>query len=178
MVYWKFGEELENVTYQMKFSIQLYSRSPVKLLNWQYDGVTHAGQGITINQIRSSGFWIISCNSLVRSMIGKCIRWDENFNNRRWQICQKIGCVQNHQLHMVLIFLSHLWQKKSWKEVKNYGEVVHSTSTDLFILSLRRFIRQRGIVRTIRSMEQISLMHQQNLYVPFKKWMTRKLVIL
>ena len=30
-----------------------------------HDKVAHAGRGITINQIRSSGFWIISCNSLV-----------------------------------------------------------------------------------------------------------------
>ena len=52
--------------------------------------------------------------------------------------------------------------KDGWKEVKKYGavytclssraihiEVVHSLSTDSFILSLRRFIGQRGIVRMI-----------------------------
>ena len=59
-----------------------------------------------------------------------------------------------------------------------YIEVVHSLSTDSFILSLRRFIGRRGIVRmiTVRAMEQILLVHQQNLYMLFKKWITRKLV--
>ena len=57
-------------------------------------------------------------------------------------------------------------------------EVVHLLSTDSFILSLRRFIGRRGIVRmiTVRAMEQILLVHQQNLYMLFKKWITRKLV--
>ena len=54
--------------------------------------------------------------------------------------------------------------KDSWKEFKKYGtlctclssraihiEVVHSLSMDSFIVSLRRFIGQRGIVRMIRS---------------------------
>ena len=44
------------------------------IMQWCHNKVAHAGQGITINQIRSSGFWIISCNSLVRSMLGKCVR--------------------------------------------------------------------------------------------------------
>ena len=44
------------------------------IIRWFHDKVAHAGRGIIINQIRSSGFWVISCNSLVRSMIGKCVR--------------------------------------------------------------------------------------------------------
>ena len=35
---------------------------------------SNAGRGLTINEIRSSGFWILSCNSVVRSVIGKCVR--------------------------------------------------------------------------------------------------------
>ena len=34
--------------------------------------VAHSGRGITMNQIRSSGFWVTRCNSLVRCIISKC----------------------------------------------------------------------------------------------------------
>ena len=44
------------------------------IMQWCHNKVAHAGRGITINQIRSSGFWIVSCNSLVQQMIGKCFR--------------------------------------------------------------------------------------------------------
>ena len=35
------------------------------IMRWCHNKVAHACRGITINQIKSSGFWIISCNSLV-----------------------------------------------------------------------------------------------------------------
>ena len=44
------------------------------IIQWCHNKVAHAGRSVTINQIRSSGFWIISCSSLVRSMMGKCVR--------------------------------------------------------------------------------------------------------
>ena len=35
------------------------------IIRWCHGKVAYAGQGITVNQIRSSDVWIISCNSLV-----------------------------------------------------------------------------------------------------------------
>ena len=42
--------------------------------SWCHDQVAHAGRGITINQVRMSGFWVIGLNIVVRSMISKCVR--------------------------------------------------------------------------------------------------------
>ena len=40
---------------------------------WCHEQVAHAGRGMTMNQIRSSGFWVTRCNSLVRCIILKCV---------------------------------------------------------------------------------------------------------
>ena len=39
-----------------------------------HEQLAHADRGMTMNQIRSSGFWVTSCNSLVRCIILKCVR--------------------------------------------------------------------------------------------------------
>ena len=38
-----------------------------------HEKVARSGRGIMMNQIRSSGFWIINCNATVRSFISRCI---------------------------------------------------------------------------------------------------------
>ena len=35
--------------------------------------VQHGGRGLTINEIRGQGFWIIACNSTVRKIIHECV---------------------------------------------------------------------------------------------------------
>ena len=32
----------------------------------------HSGRGSTLNELRSSGYWITSCNAAVRSLLFKC----------------------------------------------------------------------------------------------------------
>ena len=56
-------------------------------------------------------------------------------------------------------------------------EVVHSLSTDLFIVSLRRFIGQREIVRMIRSNNEKNIVGASaELIRSFQEIITRKLV--
>ena len=75
--------------------------------------------------------------------------------------------------------------KDGRKEVKKYGalynclssrvidnEVVHSLSTDSLILSLRRFVGRRGIVRMIRSDNGANSVGAS----AELEWITRKLV--
>ena len=44
-----------------------------KSLEWYHISVGHTGRGVTLNQLRNSGFWIICGNSATRSVISKCV---------------------------------------------------------------------------------------------------------
>ena len=35
---------------------------------------THGGKGAALNKLRSSGYWITSCNATIRSLLFKCVR--------------------------------------------------------------------------------------------------------
>ena len=43
------------------------------IIKWYPEKVAHSGRGITMNQIRSSGFWIINCNATIKSLISRSI---------------------------------------------------------------------------------------------------------
>ena len=36
------------------------------IIKWCHEKVAHSGRGITMNQIRYSGFWMINCNATVK----------------------------------------------------------------------------------------------------------------
>ena len=44
------------------------------IIRWCHDKVGHARRGMTINEIRCSGFWIVNCNGMVKSFISRCVR--------------------------------------------------------------------------------------------------------
>ena len=138
------------------------------VVHWCHEHVAHAGRGMTMNQIRSSGFWVTRCNSLVRCIILKCVRCKQ-LRGRFQQ--QKMADLPKERMSEeppftycgVDLFGSFL-VKDGRKEVKRYGalytclssraihiEVVYSLSTDSFIMSLRSFVGRRGNVRMIRS---------------------------
>ena len=128
-------------------------------------------------------------------MTGKCVRCKQLRGQLQQQKMSDLPndrmCIEPPFTYCGVDIFGPFVLKDGRKEVKKYDdlytclssraihiEVVHLLSTDSFILSLRRFIGRRGIVRmiTVRAMEQILLVHQQNLYMLFKKWITRKLV--
>ena len=59
------------VSEEMKHPVLLARKSEiaVMIIRWCHEKVAHSGRGITMNYIRSSGFWIINCNATVRSYI-------------------------------------------------------------------------------------------------------------
>ena len=46
---------------------------PRFIVEWCHKKVVYGGRGLTINEIRSNGFWVVQCNTIVRSLIGKCV---------------------------------------------------------------------------------------------------------
>ena len=42
-------------------------------MRYYHEKVIHAGRGITINELRIQGYWIINATSAVKSMISKCV---------------------------------------------------------------------------------------------------------
>ena len=133
-----------------------------------HERVAHEGRGMTINQIRSSGFWVTRCNSLVRSIISKCVRCKQ-LRGKLQQ--QKMADLPKDRMseeppftYCGIDLFGSFVVKDGRKEVKKYGalytclssraihvEVVHSMSTYSFIMSLKRFTGRRGNVRMIRS---------------------------
>ena len=133
---------------------------------WCHEQVAQAGRGITMKQIRSSGFWVTRCNFLVRCIILKFVRCKQL---RRFQQ-QKMANLPKERMSEEPPFIycgvdlfGSLLVKDGQKEVKRYGalytclssraihsEVVYSLSTDLFIMSLRSFVGCRENVKMIR----------------------------
>ena len=44
------------------------------ILEWCHQKMAHGGRGLTINKIRSNGFWIVQCKTTVKSLLGKCVK--------------------------------------------------------------------------------------------------------
>ena len=71
------GERLKRSTYNQNLlhPIVLPKDAIIskKILEWCHISVGHAGRGVTLNQLRNLGFWIICGNSVTRSIINKCV---------------------------------------------------------------------------------------------------------
>ena len=64
-----------NMEFNMKHPNVLPKDSEVtkSLLRFHHEGTFHSGRGMTVNEIRSNGLWIINVNSLVRQVIHQCV---------------------------------------------------------------------------------------------------------
>lgn len=138
------------------------------LIKHHHERVQHQGRGMTINELRSSGLWIIGCSSLVSSYIYKCTQCRKF---RRGTEVQRMGDLPPERLEATPPFtycgidcFGPFNIKEGRKDLKRYGllltclcsravhiEVLDDLSTDAFINSLRAFIAIRGPVRQLRS---------------------------
>ncbi|XP_045169607.2 uncharacterized protein LOC123532268 [Mercenaria mercenaria] len=141
--------------------------------------VYHQGRGITINEIRDHGLWIIGISSGVSSVIYKCVT------------CRRLrGMVQNQKMsdlptdrlepappftYCAVDYFGPILIKDGRKELKRYGvlftcllcravhvETANTLETDLFINCLRRFISIRGPTRQLRSDRGTNFVGVQN----------------
>ena len=130
--------------------------------------VKHQGRGITMNEIRSSGYWILGGSSVVRKHISKCITC---IKLRKPLQVQKMSDLPADRLepappftYCAVDYFGPWYVKEGRRELKRYGvlftclvsravhlEVAHSLDTDSFLNAYRRFVSRRGPVRHIRS---------------------------
>ena len=136
------------------------------IIKHYHEKVHHQGRGITINEIRSNGWWIIGCTRLVASYIFKCV----TCSRLRGQTSgQKMSDLPTFRLeesapftHIGMDCFGPFVTVDARKEKKRYGvvftclasravhiEVIDDMSTDTFINSLRCFVAIRGPVRSI-----------------------------
>ena len=58
-----------------KLNLVLPKGSPISklIIAWCHKKTGHAGRGMTLNEIRTSGFWIVCANSATRKFIHYCV---------------------------------------------------------------------------------------------------------
>lgn len=132
-----------------------------------HEKTAHQGKGLTINEIRSRGFWITGVNRTVASLIRQCVRCRKL---RRPAEEQKMANLPSERIDPSPPFtfcgmdvFGPFITKQGRKSYKRYGllftcfccraihiEMLNDMSTDTFINSLRCFIAIRGAVRQIR----------------------------
>ena len=138
------------------------------IIRYHHERVAHQGRGMTVNKIRSNGYWIPNISSAVSSYIHKCVTCRKHRGQTQ---TQKMANLPVERLEPAPPFsycgydcFGPFIVKDGRKEQKRYGvlftcmacravhiEMVNDMTTDAFINALRCFIALRGKVRQLRS---------------------------
>ena len=129
--------------------------------------IRHQGRGMTVNEVRARGYWVIGLNSLVKSLIRSCVTCQALRGNTLGQKmadlpADRAECSPPFTYVGVDIFGPFLVKNRR-TVIKRYGaiytclttravhiEMTYNLTTDAFIHSLRKFMAIRGPVRLIR----------------------------
>ena len=137
------------------------------IILWCHQKTGHAGRGMTLNEVRSSGFWILNANSILNSQF-HCVTCRSLRGKLGEQLMSELPSDRLQECppftYCGVDLFGPFLIKNGRKEMKRYGvmftclcsravhiEVAHSLDNDSFILSLRRFIGRRGNIRLMRS---------------------------
>ena len=132
-----------------------------------HERVCHQGRGITMNQLRADGYWILGGSKTISNFIRKCVICRKL---RRQTETQRMADLPKDRVepsppftYVGMDCFGPFITKQNRKEVKRYGllftclcsravhiEMLDDMSTDSFINGLRCFMAIRGIVRQIR----------------------------
>ena len=144
----------------------------------------HQGRGMTVNQLRTNGFWIIGSSTAVSRLIRKCVTCNRL---RGVTQSQKMSDLPKDRVEPAPPFTYSgmdcfgPWViREGRKEMKRYGllftcmasravhiETLNSLTTDAFINALRRFLSVRGPVRQLRSDRGTNFIGAE---AEFKRW--------
>ena len=161
--------DTSGLPFHIKHPLVLPKDSPISLaiLRHYHMKAAHQGRAMTVNTVRSSGFWILHASRVASSLISKCVTCRKN----RSSLCdQKMGSLPFDRIengppftNVGVDFFGPFLIKEGRKEMKRWGciftclssravhlEVATSLSADGFINVLRRFLSIRGPVALIR----------------------------
>ena len=121
-----------NLDYHLKHPVLLPKEGHIThaIIRDHHETVVHAGRGITINEIRNHGYWIINCLSAVKSVIFKCVEC----RKLHGKICQqKMGNLPADRFSgeppftycVGLTCLVHFWSKMVERFKKDMGQCLH-----------------------------------------------------
>ena len=166
------GGRLENSTlpFEVKHPIILPRSSQVTdlIIDHFHKKVKHQGKGMTMNEIRSNGLWILGLNAAVASHIYKCVQCRRQ---RRPTEGQKMANLPEDRVESSPPFtycgmdcFGPFTIKEGRRELKRYAviftcmssravhiEQLDDMTTDAFINALRCFTAIRGPVQQLRS---------------------------
>lgn len=159
-----------NIPRDIKHPIILPRKSHVtELLARRYhEKVNHMGRGITHNEIRQSGYWLIGGSSAVSNLISKCVTCRRLRGSLQ---TQKMSELPEDRLnpappfsYCAVDYFGPFYIKEKRSEVKRWGvlftcmasrsvhlETVNSLTASAFINALSRFQSRRGPIRQLRS---------------------------
>ena len=133
-----------------------------------HERVRHQGRGITSNEIRDNGFWVVGLSSVVSRLLTQCVTCRRL---RGYPQVQKMSDLPEDRIEPAppfsysgVDYFGPFYIRQGRKELKRYGAIftclncraIHvetavSLTTDSFINALRRFISIRGPIRELRS---------------------------
>ena len=166
------GGRLRNASlpFEVKFPVILPRRSHVTTLIIRYfhEKIKHQGRGMTLNEIRANGYWIVGGTSAVGSYIWSCVVCRKM---RSAVVEQKMADLPEDRLEpappftfCAVDYFGPFSIKEGRKEMKRYGvlftclasraihlETSTSLETDAFINALCRFTCRRGLICQLRS---------------------------
>ena len=138
------------------------------IILWCHQKTGHSGRGMTLNEVRSSGFWIVNANSVTRFFIYHCVTYRSLIGKLGEQLMSELSSDRLQESppfkYCCVELFDPITIKNYRRELKRYGvmftclcscavhiEVAQSLETDSFILSLSRCIGRRCNIHLMRS---------------------------
>ena len=132
-----------------------------------HQAIRHQGRGMTTNEIRARGYWIVGLSTMVKGLINSCVICRAH---RGRTVTQRMSDLPFDRAECVPAFtycgmdvFGPFLVKERRTELKRYGiiftclstrsvhlEMAYSLSTDSFIQTLRKLISIRGPIRHLR----------------------------
>ena len=137
------------------------------VIRHHHERTRHSGRGITLNELRACGYWIIRARAAVAAYLWKCVTCRKL---RGPTVAQKMADLPPDRLEPAppftnsgVDFFGPFYVKDGRSERKRWGalftclvtraihiEVAHTLSTDSFLNAYRRFVGRRGPINLLR----------------------------